>query len=99
MKSLHETLQQKEQEFKRLEVEIGILRAAQSILKDAEQAKAAAAAGETPPAESAPASNPVRVGDWVISSLPSSAPGYSASSAAETRADSAPVEAPRRSFP
>jgi hypothetical protein len=111
MKSIQETLQQKEQDFKRLEVEIGILRAAQSILDEAEQIKeptvaAHAGANSTSktnePAASAathPAA-PARKSDWVVSSLSpnssSTPPSYSGN---EPRIEASAANPQRKSFP
>lgn len=61
MKNIQETLQQKEQEMKRLEKEISVLRAALSILNDTEAgedfsspARNAAASASYPPVSRAP---------------------------------------------
>ena len=103
MKSIEETLRLKEQEMKRLEIEIGILRSALSILEDEREIAGQTAAVAAP---SAPVANvqaaapaPARINDWVVSTIPSSAsPGpYSATEAKTTAAPTA--ERPVRSFP
>jgi hypothetical protein len=102
MKSIQETLQQKEQEFKRLEVEIGILRAAQSILDEAggvKEPQAAGASAPSPASSTSTAPTPAKKTDWVVSSLPSTGGAFNAGSTSDARTEPAPIDRPRVSFP
>ncbi|HUQ50058.1 MAG TPA: hypothetical protein VM056_05025 [Terriglobales bacterium] len=105
MKSIQESLQQKEQDFKRLEIEIGILRAAQSILEESELDEQAASTSSATMESGTDSSGtpagagaaPARNHDWVISSMSPSAPYTNASG--EPKVEATAQERPHRAFP
>ena len=101
MKNIQETLQQKEQELKRLEKEIGVLRAALSILNETPEASDDYAGRATAAAASYPATSrsPERIVSDVVSA-PSAYPTFArtADMIEQIRPEVA-GERPKRSFP
>jgi hypothetical protein len=103
MKNIQETLQQKEQEMKRLEKEIAVLRAALSILNDSESSEDFAnvnrATGTSPQSYSTVSRTPERaVADPVPTPSPYPTFARNADMIEQIRPEGM-AERPKRSFP
>ena len=103
MKNIQETLQQKELELKRLEKEIGVLRAALSILNETEPTEASKGVNRETVAATASYAGASRVPENFVSdvvSAPSSYPTFARNAdMIEQIRPEAGADRPKRSFP